>query len=360
MKIHKKILVITQAVDQNDTVLGFFVGWLREFAARAESVEVICQRTATPATSDVSSTLPKNITVYSLGKEKGMSKLRQAMRFYRLTIAHRSSYDSVFVHMNQEYILLGGLLWKIFGKEIMLWRNHPRGNWLTRIAVAFSNKVFYTSSQSFTAQFAKAQRMPAGIDLNLFAAKSEQAVEQSITRKKNSILVFGRISPIKRVEMVIEACTLLKNSGHDIELSIIGDVLPKDNGYLQHMREIAEKAGEWIHFDRGVPFAQAPDIYRRHEIFVNCTESGSFDKTVIEALASGMKVVTTNESMKDILPEGSYAENTAEAVAKAIEKLLTLGRFDASGASAEQLYAEKAAACAQKQSLTALMDQLFI
>ena len=35
-----KILIITQKVDQNDDVLGFFHGWIAEFAKHCEQVTV--------------------------------------------------------------------------------------------------------------------------------------------------------------------------------------------------------------------------------------------------------------------------------------------------------------------------------
>ena len=37
-----KLLVVTQAMDEQDPVLGFFVRWVEELAKRAERIEVIC------------------------------------------------------------------------------------------------------------------------------------------------------------------------------------------------------------------------------------------------------------------------------------------------------------------------------
>jgi hypothetical protein len=31
-----------------------------------------------------------------------------------------------FVHMNQEYVLLGGLIWKLLGKKLVLWRHRTQ------------------------------------------------------------------------------------------------------------------------------------------------------------------------------------------------------------------------------------------
>ncbi|MEK7538915.1 MAG: hypothetical protein AAB552_03680 [Patescibacteria group bacterium] len=57
-----KLLILTQKVDQNDDILGFFHGWIREFAKHAEQVTVI-------ALGVGEYDLPKNVRVFSLGKE---------------------------------------------------------------------------------------------------------------------------------------------------------------------------------------------------------------------------------------------------------------------------------------------------
>ena len=71
-----RLLVVTQKVDAQDDVLGFFHEWLRRFAARCETVEVICLQ-------EDPHELPANVRVHSLGKEKGLGKLRRTLRLYR-------------------------------------------------------------------------------------------------------------------------------------------------------------------------------------------------------------------------------------------------------------------------------------
>jgi hypothetical protein len=70
------LLVVCQKVDEDDDLLGFFVGWIREFAKNFEKVFVI---TLAKGKYD----LPSNVEVYSLGKERGDSKFVQLFRFYK-------------------------------------------------------------------------------------------------------------------------------------------------------------------------------------------------------------------------------------------------------------------------------------
>src|SRR3990167_8826480 len=138
-----RLLIFTQKVDKNDSVLGFFHTWIKEFAKRADEVIVICLYKG-----EVD--LPENITVYSLGKEVSNSqfsifkKIKYTISLFHYLFLIRGSYDNVFVHMNQEYVLLAGLYWRLKNIPIYMWRNHPRGNIFTRLAVWLSTKTFCT------------------------------------------------------------------------------------------------------------------------------------------------------------------------------------------------------------------------
>ena len=104
--------------------------------------------------------MPSNVKVFSLGKEQQLRgrtdlgnfkrsvleeqwlKIKYALNFYKYIWQERKNYDAVLVHMNQEYVLLGGIFWKLFSKKIYMWRNHHSGYFLTDIAALFLYKSF--------------------------------------------------------------------------------------------------------------------------------------------------------------------------------------------------------------------------
>ena len=88
------VLICTQKVDKNDPILGFFHDWVIGFAAKYDYVTVICL-------FEGEHDLPENVKVFSLGKEKGASKVAYLMRFYKYIWSKQTEYDVVFVHMNQ-------------------------------------------------------------------------------------------------------------------------------------------------------------------------------------------------------------------------------------------------------------------
>ena len=56
-----KLLIITQKVDENDQLLGFFIDWIRLFSEKFERIIIICLEKGVFE-------LPENVEVISLGK----------------------------------------------------------------------------------------------------------------------------------------------------------------------------------------------------------------------------------------------------------------------------------------------------
>lgn len=316
--MEKRLLILTQKVDKSDPILGFFHGWIERFAAELESVTVVCLE-------EGEHDLPDNVRVLSLGKEEGRSRLKYLKHFFSYIWKLQDEYDTVFVHMNQEYVILGGPVWRALGKKVLFWRNHPHGNLFTRIAVSLVDRVYCTSSHSYTAKFGKTKLMPAGIDTEVFK-KTE--LSRQIPR---SVLYLGRISRVKRPDVLIDAIEELWERDIDVKVSVVGDPTPESRGYYRSIRETSKRMEESGHvrfFDAVQPVA-APELYNSHQIFVNLTKTGSFDKTILEAMACERLVVISNPSLERLIPPEYrehvfFQENDPEDLAKKLKKALAL------------------------------------
>lgn len=278
-----KLLITTQTVDKNDPILGFFHRWLTEFAKHFERIDVICLREGVHE-------LPAHVHVHSLGKEYGESRVKYILRFYHFLFNLRGTYECVFIHMNPHYVLLGGIFWKLSRIPIFFWRNHARMNMMTRIAAFFATRIFYTSPYACTSRYSHAMKMPVGIDTEIFVPQEKK---ENTPRK---ILFLGRISPVKRVEIFIEAGKLLPSG---FELHIYGDDPTKEQKYITGLKQDA--APNTI-FHEAIKNDETPNVYRTHDAYVNLTPNGSMDKTVLEAVACGVPTIVTNESFGNVLP----------------------------------------------------------
>lgn len=339
-----KLLILTQKVNRNDPILGFFHRWIEEFSKKFEKINVIClEKTARHASQGDAGggeyDLPENVEVYSLGKSvQGGStfggKIKYVFNFCKYIWNLRKDYDSVFVHMNQEYVVLGWKFWKLWNKKIYMWRNHNMGNFFTKVAVFVSDKVFCTSKFAFVAKYKKTKFMPVGIDTDKFI-KSESL---KVDKVKNSILFLGRMDVIKRPDLLIKALDILNKKGIDFVCDFYGDPTPNTGDYFESLKkEVLESdLRNKINFYKPVPNHETPKIYNNHDIYVNLTPSGSFDKTILEAGACGCVLIVLNRSIEGKVDKNMIVEkDTPEALAEKIEFWLSKNENDLEVASKE-------------------------
>ena len=331
-----RLLVTTQAVDLDDPALGFFHGWLSAFAREFESIDVICLKEGRHA-------LSRTIRVHTLGKERGRaSKFVYSLRFLRRVFALHG-YDAVFVHMNEEYVLLAGLWWRLTGTRVVLWRNHKMGSWRTRLAVALAHTVCYTSPESFVAHSTKGVRMPIGIDTGRFMPPATSAPH-------DTILFLGRIDPVKKVHTFLEA---LHRVTAPYRADLYGSPTDPDSAYARTIGK-GVQALPSLSQHPAVAFADTPALYHAHAIYVNLTPSGSFDKTIGEAAASGCLVVSVNRALRQMVrPEHLAQEGGAEAIARALTAALSLTAVE----RAEEVHRLRAYV-KREHSLEALVEKL--
>src|SRR5262245_14078144 len=109
-----KLLFVTQRLDEDDDVLGITVPWIRALATRVAAVHVL-------ALSVGRVRLPPNVTVHSMGKERGAGKAGQFGRFQG-TLAHLAAQrelDAIVVHIVPLYAILAAPIARACGIPIV-------------------------------------------------------------------------------------------------------------------------------------------------------------------------------------------------------------------------------------------------
>jgi len=288
-----KLLFITQKVDMNDDVLGFTHDWLLEFSK-------ICQRLTVIALSVGEHDLPDNVKILSLGKEAGRSKIKYLINFYKYIWRERLNYDTVLVHMNKEYVVLGGWFWRLTGKKIALWYVHKQTSLMLKLAEKIVDVIFTASKESFKLLSRKLKIVGHGVDLNKFYYRPEAK-----RRENFKIIYVGRISRIKNQRLLIEAMNILNKRGAgNIKIDLVGSpVYPEDEDYKN---ELAKLIGDYrlknqIKFTGSVPNREIAQIYRQADLSVNLCPTGGMDKAVLEAMAVGLPVIAFNKTFAPLL-----------------------------------------------------------
>lgn len=334
-----RLLIFTQAMDSEDPFVGFFVAWVEMLASRVEHIEVICLKEGKHA-------LPENVRVHSLGKEERHSRVQYVIRLARYLWALRHSYDTVLVHMNPEYLLFAGWYWRLRGIPTALWYNHPYHGIRLSLAARLANKIFYTSPYAATAHFAKAQRMPAGIDTDLFHPGATP-------HERTHLYMQGRVAPSKRVHVALEALRILRATVPNATLTLVG---PEDPVYGKELR----RAYADLVLARAVTFVgplahkETPSHYARAGVALNLAAAGHFDKTVLEPMACETPVVLSSQAFADLVPaEWIVPEEDPQALAETIARLIALSPSDYAA-----LGAHGRAQVEKLQSLKALGDRL--
>ncbi|NOY35622.1 MAG: glycosyltransferase family 4 protein [bacterium] len=321
-----KLLIITQKVDKNDDVLGFFHRWIEEFTKHCEKVTVICLQKG-------DYDLPENTKVLSLGKEKNLTtgyrlltaKLKYIFNFYKYIFRERKNYDTVFVHMNPEYVILGAPFWKLWGKKIALWYAHGAVPFTLKLAEKMTDIVFTSTKSGFRLVSKKKKVVGQGVDTEKFQPRPEAEKKPGIFK----IISIGRISPVKDYKTLIDAIEILEKQGVKLNVDIVGAAgLPEQEKYLSDLKEtVARKnISGVINFVGAVSNKDIAARLQSADLFVNMSHTGSMDKAILEAMACGLPILTCNEALLEVLGEYKeklmYPKKDFKALAEKISRVI--------------------------------------
>lgn len=299
-----KLLIITQKADRSDTVLGFAHSWIEEFAKRAEHVHVVAQYVGEHA-------FPPNVTVHSLGKEKGIPTWRQVLRFHSLIWSLRNDYDVAFVHMTPVWMVIGGPMWMLLKKGRYLWYESRGAKWPLKVALKMVHAVFSASAYGMPLRTGKSVVTGHGIDTDLFAPDESQRVP-------GRLLSVGRITEAKFPGRVIRLLPSLPEACH---LQWVGGPVTAEDKVLEQglQRDIdVLRLRQRVSF-RTVPHDRLAQLMQEADVFVHASVTG-LDKAVLEAMACGCITVSVSPALADILPESLRCtqETLGQTVAAAL------------------------------------------
>ncbi|MDY7041985.1 MAG: glycosyltransferase family 4 protein [Chloroflexota bacterium] len=315
-----RVLMITQKVDLEDDLLGFAHTWVNELAGRVAHLYVLALAVGRHE-------LRENVTLYSMGKERGAGRLRRLVNFTRVVapLVLRRRVDVVFVHMIPLYAILAAPWTKLARVPLVMWYTHKHVGPALRVAHALVNKVVTASEESFRLPSDKVVVTGHGIDTEIFKPLDGFHPERPFT-----VLSVGRLSPIKDYETLIEAADILVNrqGRRDLRFVVVGDAgTPEQVAYRERLLAEVRQRGleDSFEFVGAVPHERVAEHYQEADVFVNLSHTDSLDKAVLEAMACGVVPITSNPAFEPLLgmlaPQLMFAKGDALELVNTIEKL---------------------------------------
>jgi|YelNatPaOPRAMG01_1025707.scaffolds.fasta_scaffold07905_7 glycosyltransferase involved in cell wall biosynthesis len=317
-----RVLMVTQAVDLDDPVLGFTHTWVNALARRVEQLHVMTLVAGRHHLAD-------NVVLHAYGPPGASHNRLSRWWFYnqhftRLILSSR--VDVVFIHMIPRWVLLAAPYAKMHQVPILLWYTHRQVTLQLRLAHCLADRVVTASPESYGLKDAKVIVVGHGVDTDLFCPAPDI---QPVSR---SVLAVGRLSPIKDYETLIRAAHILvhQRGQKDWHFTIVGEASPTTADYEAKLRMLVANLGLQTHvtFAGAVPNAMLPDLYRSHSVSVNLCPTGGMDKVVLESLACGTPVLVCNWTFVPLLGQHAeqlmFHEGNAADLADHLERLASL------------------------------------
>ncbi len=283
-----RIVMFVQQVDERDWLRAFTLDWIRGLAARVERVDVITLEQG-------KATLPANVFVHSMGKERGYGRVRELLEYYRILWHLIRHVDVLFCHMTPRYSWLAAPVAALFRKPQVLWYTHRQDDWELRLALMACRFVTTAVPDSFPIKSPKVRALGHGIDNNFFApdANSKPASPPLIVH-------VARLMPIKHQATLLRALA----SETEAHAAFVGAVPQgEDDSYLVQLQALAQSLGVLDHvtFTGGISAEAVRDLYRRTAIAVNLSPPGLFDKAALESMLTGIPTIVSNPAFDSLL-----------------------------------------------------------
>ena len=138
------------------------------------------------------------------------------------------------------------------------------------------------------------------------------------------ILFVGAVVERKNLRRVLEACTTLWTRGIGLPLVVVGPTSARSSGILAAVA--ASGLADRVLFTDYVPESDLPALYAAASVFVYPSLYEGFGIPVIEAMACGTPVITSNvSSLPEVAGEADLTVDptSSDAIRAALERLLS-------------------------------------
>jgi D-inositol-3-phosphate glycosyltransferase len=174
--------------------------------------------------------------------------------------------------------------------------------------------------------------IPCGVDVELFRPRPTAPARARLGLDAEHVLLFvGRLTPIKGLETLLRALSVLRADGLSaarLTLLVVGGTKGEEAG-SGHLRRLAQElgVGDWVDFRGPQPQGVLTDYYGAADICLIPSRYESFGMVALEAMASGVPVIASRAgglavTVQDGVTGRLVPEGAVSALAQAVAGLL--------------------------------------
>jgi glycosyltransferase involved in cell wall biosynthesis len=315
----RNLLVFVYTLDPAHGALAWQYDVVRKLAGEIDNVTVIAE-TVAPNLPDV----PSNMRIIPLPKRPLHIPQRLGGRIaFNVTVnklLKKEHFDAVFLHMASDWAWRLAPAFKANKVPVLFWYAHGTVTNKLRLSAKLADRIVTSTPEGCRLNSPKVKVIGQAINWQHFTIPQH--------RDLSSIVYVGRISQRKHIDKSLDVLQALKGGILDrVPFHVYGPLLNMaDVSYDQSLRKTVWDKGlqDQVDLQGYVPYAHMPSLYSTPFLHLSFSETGSMDKTVMEALACGCPVLTGNPAFKDVLapyPEFVIKDARAEAVAEQVKHI---------------------------------------
>lgn len=261
----------------------------------------------------------KNIKIIT---QKEKNKFMRAVELYRIisNLIKHEKYRKVFIRISSNAAIISVLAAKVHKAETYYWQSGAafevyrkmqflkKIKWYSTAYVKFifiKNNIdyFMTGPESMIEYYAneanvkrsKLNLLYNDIDTSRFTRPNIQEKinlreKLGLNKNKKYVLLVHRFSPIRKTDYYIPYIAKENNTLSSVDFILIGDGPDKE---LINSK-IKKEGVKNVHMIGEVDNASIQEYYKACDVFINPSYTEGFPRVIIEAMASGLPIVTTD------------------------------------------------------------------
>lgn len=265
----------------DSNVLAAAHDWIESFAKNVDQVVVY-------STHVGRIDLPANVIVREIGGGSPIRKIFAVLRLLKsvaIEFPNRNTL-TVFHHMSTRSLLIVGLFYKLMGVRQGLWYSHSKKSFTLSASHILADRIFTSTPSAIPISNSRIKFVGHGLKSERFLRNDSGAFQ-----KREGIVAIGRVVPVKRIELLVEAVSRSKIA--NLVITCIGSH-EADGNYPNEIIELAQAKGVDLCLRNAIPYTEIPNALRGFD-FVFTGTPKSVDKAVIEGAMCGCFVISSEE-----------------------------------------------------------------